>query len=507
MRNLEGNRIVTASEMARIEGLAFAEGQQADVFMQNAGEAVARYVRQFIEQNGCAHEVLLLVGKGNNGGDAYAAGIALMGTGVKVSAYHLFSLDLCGPLCQEKCEAFQKAGGAVHFFHKEQRLEMPSRGVILDGLLGTGFRGQVEGLLAQVITAANKSGLPIIAIDIPSGVNGDTGEVGTVAIEAALTVYLGMPKLGFFIRQGYDHIGKLAHADFGMPSKFSEDARADGYLVNASALPALVPREKRTQNKYSRGYVLAIAGSPGMTGAAFMSCLSALRSGTGIVRFFYPLSIHEEMVAAPWELVRQPFEFHDISAIVEEAKRAGALLFGPGMGKEPPVAKLLKKVFHDIQLPMVIDADGLHALSSLSIGRFPPGCIITPHKGELKKVLGLKEVSEEELLSQAQKYADLHDVTIIYKGAPTWVLHPGTLPLAMPVGDPGMATAGSGDVLTGIVATFLAKKLPPREAAALAVAVHGVAGQVAAIRTSSHGLIASDIIASLPKVFLLDSLL
>ncbi len=501
MRNLEGDRIVTASEMSRIEGLSFAEGQQADLFMQKAGKAVAWQVQQYIEQNGCAREVLLLVGKGNNGGDAYAAGVALLGTGISVSAYHLFSLDLCGPLCVERCQAFQEAGGGIHFLHQEQPLMMPTRGVIVDGLLGTGFRGQVEGLLAQVIAAANQSGLPIIAIDIPSGVNGDTGEVGTVAIEAALTVYLGLPKLGFFLRQGYDHVGVLVHGDFGLPPKFSEDARADGYLVRSEALPALLPPVKRTQHKYSRGYCLAVAGSPGMTGAALMSCLSAMRAGAGIVRLFHPLSIYEELVAAPWVLIREPFDFDDTHPILREAKRAGSLFFGPGMGKEPEVAKLLKKLLHELEVPMVIDADGLDALAKISPGRIRIPCVVTPHQGELKKMLGVHEIKEEELLSQTQKYADLHDVTVVYKGAPTWIFHPGTLPLVLPVGDPGMATAGSGDVLTGVIAAFLAKGMSPREAATLAVAIHGAAGQIAARKHSSQGMIATDIIEALPHAY------
>lgn len=507
MSNLEGDKIVKASEMARVEGLSFAGGEKAEVFMQKAGESVAWYVRSFIEQNGCVQEVLLLVGKGNNGGDAYAAGIALLSTGIAVSAFHLFSLEQCGPLCKDKCAAFQKAGGKVHFFHQEQKIVMPERGVIIDGILGTGFRGKVEGLMAQTITAANQSGLPIIAIDIPSGVNGDTGEVESVAIDADLTVYLGMPKFGFFLRQGYDHIGTLAHGDYGLPEKYKEEAHAEGHLVNATALPALIPAEKRTQNKYSRGYVLAVAGSPGMTGAAFMSCESAMRSGAGIVRLFYPMSAHDEMAAAPWELVRQPFDLHDPKVIFEQVQRAGSFFFGPGMGKDPEVGKLLKKLLHELKLPMVIDADGLDALSKISIAKFPMNCVLTPHRGELKKLLGLQETSEEEILSSAQKYADLHEVTIVYKGAPTWVLHPHTLPLVLPVGDPGMATAGSGDVLTGIIAAFLAKQLPAREAAALSVAVHGAAGQIAARRTSSHSLLATDIITSLPLVFQLDSLL
>ena len=378
-------------------------------------------------------------------------------------------------------------GGDVH-----RGKDRAFKGVILDGLLGTGFQGKLEGKFVEIIEQANHSGLPILSIDIPSGVNGNTGEIDPIAIEAKETIFLGLPKLGFFLKKGFNSVGKLYGLDFGMDIRFIQEAKASAYLINEKALRQLLPPLKRTRHKYEAGYVIALAGSPGMPGAAMLSCLAALRTGAGIVRLFHPEGMEEELTTSPYELIRTPYAWGDPSKIFEEAKRASAALIGPGLGREEQMHTFVQQVVDGLKVPCVIDADGLFHLK-----RFPEGAILTPHHQEMCTLLGTNVLSQE----LCQKFADQNKVTVVLKGAPTWIYHPDTLPLIVCAGDPGMATAGTGDVLTGMITALVAQKVKGREAAALGVYLHAIAGEIAAQRKTSYNMIASDLIEALPTAF------
>jgi NAD(P)H-hydrate epimerase len=497
---LEGLKVVTAQEMARIEALAYKEGASEQTFMENAGAAIAEAVENFIEENGLPKIVTLLVGKGNNGGDAYAAGAKLLERGVKTSALHIYALNECSPLCKKMNEKFSSKGGVVHDVHDQKFFQLQKTGLILDGLVGTGFRGSAEGVLARAIDAANNSGLPIIAIDIPSGLDGTSGGVGTVAINATQTIFLGLPKLGFFLKQGWEHVGKLRYADFGLGKKYLKDAKASAYLFNDSQASLLLPPLKRTRHKYQAGYVLSIAGSLGMPGAAILSSFSALRAGAGIVRLFHPLGMESELSGAPYELIRQGWDGKDLKGIKQEASRAKAMLIGPGIGRTKVSEKMLHLILKSIPLPMVIDADALYFIAENPKWKLPQGSILTPHRGEMHLLLSdFKKSKEVHELEMCQAFVQQKKVTLVLKGAPTFIYHPNTLPLIVTHGDPGMATAGSGDVLTGIIAAMVAQGLSSRAAAALSVYLHGCAGEIAASVLTSYCMIASDLIDFLPE--------
>ncbi len=485
--NLEGQKVVEAREMARVEKESIAAGASDEGYMLKAGEGIAHRIGTFIEERGRFKKITLLVGKGNNGGDAFVAGIFLLNRGYEVQGYHLVEVGESSPLCQKHEKVFRGAGGIV------KRGDMvPMKGVIVDGILGTGFRGKLEELFVEVIEKANKSRLPILAIDIPSGVNGNTGEVDPIAIQATETIYLGMPKLGFFIGQGYNYIGKLSGVSFGMEEKYSDGAHGNGYLVNEQAMHELLPPIERVRHKYQAGYVIALAGSPGMPGAAILSCLAALRTGAGIVRLFHPKGMEEEFARAPLELIRNPYSWEDPSPIFEEAKRAKACLLGPGVGKGEGMHIFVQAVVSKLDLPIVIDADGLYHIKT-----FPKGAVLTPQYKEMLHLLGKDELTHE----MCQKFADQTEVTVVLKGAPTWIFHPNKPLLIVAKGDPGMATAGTGDVLTGMIAALLAQGLKGREAATLGVYLHGTCGEIVAAKQTSYDLIASDLIEVLPEAF------
>jgi len=474
-----GQKIVSAEEMQRIEKRAIAAGHSPEKFMDKAAEGIASITKEFIDYLKLPKKVLLLTGKGNNGGDAYTAGALLCKKGFSVTAVSAFPLKECSSLCHERHHRFIKSGGKVVSL---ENANAKGFGVILDGLVGTGFKGKASGALAKAITWANNTDLPILAIDIPSGLNGTTGEVGSVAIDAVGTIYLGLPKIGFFLEKGWDTVGDLAGVDFGLPEEFLEEAKAEALLLDPTSLQ--LPPLQRSRHKYEAGYVLGIAGSPQMPGAAALATAGVLRSGAGIVRLFsMPNTPTDQLLA---EVIHEEI---DLKKIKKEAKRAAAYFVGPGLGAAPEAQKLLKQLsFH---LPTVIDADALYFLTKL-----PKQSILTPHHGEMEKLLKKKPT-----LKNCQAYVEKHKTTLILKGAPSIVFHPGKKPLVIAHGDPGMATAGSGDVLTGILAGLLAQKMTPPEAAALGVYLHARAGEIAGLNLTSYCMIASDILKYLPQAF------
>jgi hydroxyethylthiazole kinase-like uncharacterized protein yjeF len=483
---ISGQKIVSAEEMQRIEKRAIAAGHSPEKFMDKAAEGIASITKEFIEKLKLPKKILLLTGKGSNAGDAYTAGALLRKKGYSVTAVSAFPLKECSPLCCERQSRFIKSGGKiVPLSHADAE----GYGVILDGLVGTGFKGKASGALAKAITWANNTDLPILAIDIPSGLSGTTGEVGSVAIEAIGTIYLGLPKLGFFLEKGWDVVGDLAGVDFGLPEEFIEEAKEEALLLDPTSLH--LPPLLRSRHKYEAGYVLGFAGSPQMPGAAALASAGVLRSGAGIVRLFsMPDTPTDQLLA---EVIHEEYDLKKIKA---ESKRAAAYFVGPGLGRNSETEKLLKQFLASLRLPTVIDADALYFLAKNPSTKLPKQSILTPHHGEMEKLLKKKPT-----LKSCQAYVEKHKTTLVLKGAPSIVFHPGKKPLVIAHGDPGMATAGSGDVLTGILAGLLAQKMTPDEAAALGVYLHARAGEIAGLNLTSYCMIASDILKYLPQAF------
>lgn len=492
-------KVVSSKQMASIEALAYRDGASESDFMEEAGSGVALVVHDYVERNNIDRIVILLCGKGNNGGDAYVAGIHLLHLEYEVFAVQAAPIAECSPLCKQNYERFIHEGGRL----AESLHEFPSRGIIIDGLFGTGFKGSVSEPYEALIALANNSGLPIIAVDIPSGLNGETGEASCEAIVATETAFLGLPKTGFFLRDGWDHIGKLRYIDFGLPKQLIEECETDVIMLSEEILKPLMPRIKRNRHKYQAGLVVGLAGSPGMPGAAILSSISALRSGAGIVRLLHPNGMQAELASSPPELIRIPYHYDKPSAIIEQLNRAAACFIGPGMGLTTEAKNLLKQVLPHIEKPCVIDADALTIISEEKI-KLPPHTVLTPHHGEMMRLLHKIEPPPPitfDFLQECKRYAEENNVTLVLKGAPTFLLaahHPFTV---NPTGDPGMATAGSGDVLTGLIAGFLAQGASTNDAAALAIFLHGLAGEFAADDMTSYGIVASDIIFRFPEAF------
>lgn len=468
-------KVVLPEEMARIEKMAYSQGAKELDFMEAAGKGVALFIqKQFAKDQ----LVTLLCGKGNNAGDAFVAGRFLQEAGYKVQALLLFPLNECSPLCKLQASLF--LGQIVDTF--------PTQGIILDGLLGTGFKGTLHSPLLEIINLANLSKLPIIAIDIPSGLNGINGEASPVSILATWTVFLGLPKRGFFYGDGWKYVGRLIYVDFGLSAECIALASSDLELLTLDEMKALLPPITRTRHKYQAGYVVGLAGSHDMPGAANLASKSALTAGAGIVRIW---SKEENALLIP-EIVRSYYNDEQGDLVLKSMNEASAVFVGPGLGN----CTLLKELLSGLTKPVVIDADALNAIAKDDLC-IPKNSVLTPHVGEMQRLLKMKDFDHKDV----QAFVDKHEVYLVLKGAPTFIFGPQIKPFVSPTGDPGMATAGSGDVLTGIIAAFLAQKLTPLNASCLGVYFHGLVGEIAAKEKTSYALIASDLISVFPLAF------
>ena len=492
-------KIVTPKEMARIEKLAYQEGFKEEEFMENAGRGIAHWTQGFLRDYPDA-VVILLCGKGNNAGDAYVAGRHLVEAGRRVVALQAHPLDDCSLLCVKNCERFAGAGGEVHLDPIQATL--PVNGVILDGLFGTGFYGKPEGVFASLIHKANQSGMPILSVDIPSGLSGETGAVEGEAIVATETLFLGLPKVGFFLDRGWAHVGHLRFIAFGLPQSVVDAVESNLQMPAGDHFKGMLPPVVRNRHKYQVGFVVGLAGSPGMPGAAILASLAALRGGAGIVRLLHPDGMQAELAAAPYEIIRVAYTVQEVDEIAKAINGASAAFIGPGLGRSALAKALLQTLIPKIQKPCIIDADALFFLSDSQMMP-PPESILTPHRGEMSRLLHLEStpILSREFLQKCQDYVDQHKVTVVLKGAPTFILHPKRPMLVSVHGDPGMATAGSGDALTGLLAALLAQGLSPHKTAFLGAHLHGLAGEIAAYKHTSYSMIASDIIEAFGEAY------
>ncbi len=357
--------------------------------------------------------------------------------------------------------------------------------VLIDALFGTGFRGEPRPDAAALIEQLNASGRPVVAVDLPSGVNADTGEIAGAAVEATVTVTMHGRKVGLEVAPGRFRAGDVVVADIGL------DPRDTRHRLATAAILDVIPRKKPGDNKYSAGAVLVVGGSPGMTGAACLSASAAFRADAGYVTVCAPSESLPVIETRLLEAVKRPLE-----EALDAAPRHGALAVGPGLGRSDDRRALVRRLLEETDLPAVVDADGLFGLQPFS--RSAP-TVLTPHSGELGRLLERESAwVDEHRLEAVRIAAERFGCVCLLKGADTLVAAPGEGTLVCPLRHPSLATAGSGDVLTGVVAAFLAKGVEARTAAAAAA----VACDAAAAFGPDRGLVASDVVALLPRALM-----
>ena len=434
--------LYTADEMRVAEA-----GHDVDAMMQRAGTAVAEeLMRRFPD----ARRIALHAGGGANGGDGRIAAEILRAQG------------------------------------RELVDERPD--VVIDALLGTGLNGAPREETSRLIEQINRAGVPVLAVDIPSGVNASTGEVADTAVRADVTVTMHGPKVGLAVAPGRFHAGEVAVADIGL-----EASETEHRLVTPAILTE-VPRRSRGDNKYTAGHVLVVGGSQGMTGAAALAARAAFRADAGYVTIAAPADSLPVLETLVLEAVKRPLE-----QSLEVAAKAKALAVGPGLGRDDESKTLVRRLLAEVVVPAVVDAD---ALFELEPGDWPAARVLTPHEGELGRLLGRdsKEIAAHRLAS-VQEAAERFGCVVVLKGEDSLVAAPGRGVLVCALGLPSLSTAGTGDVLTGITAAFLAKGMEPQHAGAAACVAQQLASQKAAQR---YGLVASDVIEALPRALARD---
>lgn len=493
-------KIVTPREMARIESLAYSDGASEELFMETAGHGVAIEAIQFCRTLNLGKRILLLCAKGNNSGDAYVAGRVLLSQGFQVTALQRASIVESSDLCQKNYHRFIASGGSVIEKLPDSDTLSHHYDLILDGMFGTGFHGELREPYQSVVTMVNQSEVPTVAIDIPSGLNGETGDGD--GIHASETIYLGLPKLGFFLGSGWNHVGSLTYVDFGLEQKYIDEAKSRYRLITHEQCEVLRPQIVRNRHKYQAGTVIGLAGSPNMPGAALLASSAALRGGAGMMRLLHPEGMNAELSSSPYELIKIPYRLDNIDEIVKALNQGHAIFFGPGIGRTEDAIELCKKVLPQIEVPCVIDADALTILSEHEMA-LPKQTVLTPHSGEMARLLGVPSPKsiDAKFLDACFDFCEKKGVTLILKGGPSFIFHPGEPIWINPTGTPGMATAGSGDVLTGLLASLISQGLSPYHAAIYGVYIHGLAGEIAATEKTPYSMVASDIIASLSSAF------
>jgi ADP-dependent NAD(P)H-hydrate dehydratase / NAD(P)H-hydrate epimerase len=361
--------------------------------------------------------------------------------------------------------------------------------VVVDALFGTGFHGAPRPEAAELIARMNAAEAAIVSVDVPSGVDASTGEIADDAVEADLTVTFHAPKVGLVVAPGRFAAGRVVVADIGLEEGHTQVRRATPSILDA------VPLRGARDTKYSSGSVLVVGGQPGMTSAACLTAMAALRADAGYVTLAVPEESLDTAEALALEPVKLAWSDDDaLEKLEAAAERAGALAIGPGLGRFEARTVLVRALLEQVELPAVVDADGLFALEPVERRS---ATVLTPHAGELARLLGRESAwVDAHRLAAAREAAKRFGAVVLLKGADTIVASPAGDVVVCDVGPPALATAGTGDVLTGVVASFLAKGLDATQAAAAAAVAHGTAAR---LREPAAGLVASDLLSLLPS--------
>jgi NAD(P)H-hydrate epimerase len=498
-------RVPTSSEIAALDRTATdTHGIPVAALMEQAGRRVAQAALLMLGRR--RGRIAVLAGKGNNGGDGLVAARILHGQGIAVTAV------LAAPVAEYSGEAgrsLAEAQAAGVDVSEGPEVPLASFDMIIDGLFGTGFKGPARGAPKALIEAANASLVPILAVDVPSGLDADTGRPDGPAIRAGATVTMGLPKVGLLLYPGAELAGTVYVADIGYPADLADDPSVRTHLVMPEMVRARLPARPPDSHKGSYGRTVIIAGSVGFTGAAALAALGALRSGAGLVTLCVPRAVYPIIAGLVAEAMPRPVddEGGHLSGAAWEAVHgaadgagADAIAIGPGLGTSAGVRTVVQRLLLEAW-PLVIDADALNVLAGQAdpFGRPSGPRIITPHPGELARLVGSTPADIQfDRLSAARAAAARFRCVVVLKGARTIVAEPGGEAFIVPTGNPGMAAGGMGDVLTGMIASFLGQGIPATDAAWVAAYLHGLAADLIAAERGVVGILATEVAHRVP---------
>jgi ADP-dependent NAD(P)H-hydrate dehydratase / NAD(P)H-hydrate epimerase len=510
-------QLVTAEQMSAIDRRTIESmpgTASGTVLMERAGLAV---VDEIVSRSGsvAGDRIVVLCGRGNNGGDGFVIARLLNELKAQVEVFLFSERDRIAGEAKEAMEKWEAGGGITTVVLDEE--SVPDRtcswadaDLIVDALLGTGLHGEVGGLLRILIDRVNDLSVPIVAVDIPSGISGSSGRVCGTAIRATLTVSFGLPKIGHAFYPGKTHCGTLCVADIGFPSDIVEAEAGSLFMTSQDDARAWMPKREPDAHKGDVGRVFVLAGSVGLTGAAAMTAETACRSGAGLVYLGCPESLNDILETKLTEAMTIPLpevgkkrclSLRAHGRVRQLAEGADVVAVGPGIGRHHETIELIRRFVSQYQsAPLVIDADALFALAGADVFPLSTPAVLTPHYGEFARLCDVEiEEVEADPLAMCRDRASEWGATILLKGAPTIVCGPSGETWVNPTGSAGMATGGSGDVLTGVIAAMIGQGVEPEVAARLGAHLHGTAGDLAQDTHGMHGMIAGDILMNVPS--------
>jgi len=511
-------KLVKAEEMRTIDQRASQEyGIPSLLLMENAGLRVLEAIMPLLV-DGIPGQVVILAGRGNNGGDGLVTGRHLSNRGVQVDIFLLGDSASLTSDARVNYDILTKMGVPVQPLTGAEHMGALATALLkadlaIDAIYGTGFRGRLDDFETGVVAILNHSRVPVVAVDIPSGVEADTGKVLGAAVKADHTLALALPKVGQLLTPGCEYTGRLSVADISIPRCLLEDPALKMNLIDPAMVQGWLSPRPAESHKGTYGHVMVVGGSAGMVGAVVLTSCAALRCGAGLVTSALPGSLVPIFDTAVMEAMSRALpETSQGSISVEALPAIDALLgtcsvcaVGPGMSRYQEASTILRFILQNSGVPILVDADGINALASdaevLKDRQVP--IVITPHPRELARLTGRTvEEIQHDRSGMASHYATKWGVTIVLKGHNTVVACPGGDIYINGSGNPGMATAGSGDVLSGIIAGLIAQGLKPQKAAIAGAYIHGRAGDRAALQLGQRGMIAGDLIDHLPYTLL-----
>jgi len=509
-------RIATASEMAQLDRRTIEEvGIPGIVLMENAARGAAGFFLEVVPDL-LRKRTTVVAGSGNNAGDGFVLARIFQNSGGRVRVVCLRPPDGLQGDALTNYRILENMGTPIHIWDEEADFSSQWRwieesDVIIDALLGTGLRNEVRGTYRKVIEGINDLGVPVLAVDIPSGLHAGTGKPMGAAIRARATATFGLIKLGHLLEPGTAYVGRLSVVDIGIPVHIFESADIRRWWLDHELLSTWISPRPPAAHKGNAGHAVVLAGSPGKTGAAALACLGAGRAGAGLVTLLIPSSLNPILEVKLTEAMTVPIpetEDHSPSdtglpLILDFLRDKQALAMGPGISLHSSTRTLVKNLLVRSPCPTVLDADAITAMAP-EPERFkdaPHPVVLTPHPGEMSRLTGksTREIQENRV-ETAGEFAVKYGVTLVLKGHRSLIASPDGRLAVNSTGNPGMACGGMGDVLTGMIAGFLAQGFPAFEASCLGVYIHGAAADRRMGEISSRGLLASDLLEEIPGV-------
>lgn len=524
------NRVLKGSRVAEIDREAIGSGIDSKMLMKNAGEGTSKEIISDFENKNLkrAARGLIVCGSGNNGGDGFVTAMSLALYGMSISVFYISPLEKSSP---DSMFYFKKLKSVkninIYYLNLEDKeisflfeQELEKADFILDALFGTGLHGKnIYGPAEEVIKAINSvkqksENKTIYSIDLPSGVDSDNGKILGTAVKADKTITMGCKKIGLVNYPGAYFSGDVKVIDIGIPeeyfARYEKIFEPDFQWVSKN-----IPTKEPWTYKHKVGSLMVIAGSLGLTGAASMTCMGALRSGAGLVTLVCPWELGSIFEQKLTEVITHPVEQTDdvsihmnsLEEILELSNRFDALAVGPGLSRNPSTICLVRELLRKTEKPVVLDADGLYALYGLrdvgSIENFDlTNVIMTPHPGELSSIMGINKIKLEDRIKINLKAAKKYKLISVLKGAGTIISDYKNTTFINPTGNWGLASAGTGDILTGIIGSLLCQGMGLMESAVCGVFIHGIAADIMVKETSRTSLIATDLLEGIKKVFL-----